>query len=173
MILYEVLRLYTPVGALSRMTKQEVELGNLCLPAGIIVNMPFALVHQDPQLWGEDALEFKPERFAEGIVKATGGNNAFFSFAFTESSKAAQGGLESRCSLKRLLVYTINERLRTLLFCNSSHCATQNAMSNLSIGSAGRSRNLSRQNHGWRLGEKFARNTIGMERNPAFSSSSS
>ncbi|EXB44885.1 Cytochrome P450 734A1 [Morus notabilis] len=75
-IINESTRLYPPVVAFSRHVEEEVRLGNLNLPAkmGLIIsNLP---LHLDPQIWGEDVLEFKPERFSEGVVKATNNNPA-------------------------------------------------------------------------------------------------
>ena len=71
MIFYEVLRLYSPVSQLRREVNKEVKLGNVTLPAGVKVYIPTALIHRDPELWGEDSREFKSERFREGISKAT------------------------------------------------------------------------------------------------------
>ncbi|KAH9611602.1 hypothetical protein KSS87_007785 [Heliosperma pusillum] len=81
MILYEVLRLYPPVLSVSRrIYDQDTMLGNLCVPKGASVSLSIYQVHQDPKLWGDDVKEFKPDRFSEGIIKATKGNLSFFPF---------------------------------------------------------------------------------------------
>ncbi|KAL9273977.1 Cytochrome P450 CYP72A219-like protein [Drosera capensis] len=82
MILHEVLRLYSPVTELQRKTDHDIQLGDLLLPAGIIVSTPIIFPHYNPKFWGEDVKEFNPERFSDGISKATNGNNSFFPFGW-------------------------------------------------------------------------------------------
>nr|QBC36432.1 11-oxo-beta-amyrin 30-oxidase [Glycyrrhiza glabra] len=82
MILYEVLRLYPPGIYLTRALQKDLKLGNLLLPAGVQVSVPILLIHHDEGIWGNDAKEFNPERFAEGIAKATKGQVCYFPFGW-------------------------------------------------------------------------------------------
>nr|CAB3473656.1 unnamed protein product [Digitaria exilis] len=82
MILYEVLRLYPPGNKISRKTYKEVELGGIVYPAGVIVEMSVLMIHHDPDIWGSDVHEFKPDRFSEGICKASKGHAAFLPFGW-------------------------------------------------------------------------------------------
>nr|BAL45202.1 cytochrome P450 monooxygenase [Medicago truncatula] len=82
MILYEVLRLYPPVIYFNRAVQKDLKLGKLLLPTGTNVALPIVLIHHDQDLWGDDAKEFKPERFAEGIAKATKGQVSYFPFGW-------------------------------------------------------------------------------------------
>ncbi|XP_061365543.1 cytochrome P450 72A68-like [Gastrolobium bilobum] len=82
MVLYEVLRLYPPVLAIPRTIQKDMKLGNLALPAGVQFSLPIVLLHHDCELWGDDAKEFNPERFSEGVLKATNGRVSFFPFGW-------------------------------------------------------------------------------------------
>ncbi|PHT43619.1 Cytochrome, partial [Capsicum baccatum] len=80
MILFETLRLFPPLPVFSRANKEEVNLGELHLPAEVLLVIPTILIHYDKEIWGEDAKEFKPERFSEGVSKATKGHVSFIPF---------------------------------------------------------------------------------------------
>ncbi|GLU17749.1 hypothetical protein SLE2022_341050 [Rubroshorea leprosula] len=67
---------------LTRSTQKETKLGNLTLPAGVQLAMPTTLVNHDPEFWGDDAKDFKPERFAEGVSKATKNQVSYFPFGW-------------------------------------------------------------------------------------------
>ncbi|XP_068658474.1 cytochrome P450 CYP72A616-like [Aristolochia californica] len=82
MILYEVLRLYPPLVFLLRSVNKDMKLGGISLPAGMEIVLPTLLVHHDRDLWGKDAEEFNPERFAEGIAKATNNKVSFIPFGW-------------------------------------------------------------------------------------------
>ena len=47
MILYEVLRLYPTIVMLARSVHNKTKIGNLSLPAGVMLCLPTVLVHQD------------------------------------------------------------------------------------------------------------------------------
>ncbi|KAK6161480.1 hypothetical protein DH2020_004861 [Rehmannia glutinosa] len=82
MIVHEVLRLYPPSVEVTRVVEEETALGDLCLPKGVMVMLPVILLHRNPRIWGKDVLEFKPERFAEGVLKAANGHAAFIPFGW-------------------------------------------------------------------------------------------
>ncbi|TYG85872.1 hypothetical protein ES288_A13G089700v1 [Gossypium darwinii] len=101
MIMNETLRLYPPATGTMRKVEREVRLGKLVLPTDLELNIRIMALHHDPDLWGDDVHLFKPERFAEGISKATNYNAAAFfpfglgprscvgmSFAITETKIA-------------------------------------------------------------------------------------
>ena len=78
MIINETLRLYPPVLNITRKVGRRVKLGNVVLPANLTLSISTLALHCDPQTWGEDAHLFKPERFSEGVAKATNNNPGVF-----------------------------------------------------------------------------------------------
>jgi len=64
------------------MIHKPTKVGNALLPPGVQISIPTMFVHIDPKLWGEDALDFNPERFSEGIAKATEGRVSYIPFGW-------------------------------------------------------------------------------------------
>jgi cytochrome P450 len=82
MVLYEVLRLYPPALFINRRTHKQTELGGVTYPPDVMVVVPIMFIHRDPALWGHDAGEFNPRRFAEGVSKACSDPGAFIPFSW-------------------------------------------------------------------------------------------
>ncbi|XP_021760423.1 cytochrome P450 CYP72A219-like [Chenopodium quinoa] len=81
MILNETLRLYTPAYMLLRKVYKDTKLQDVLVPAGTEILLPLCIIHQDINLWGSDAKEFNPERFAQGISTATKGQPIYYPFS--------------------------------------------------------------------------------------------
>ncbi|KAL6187831.1 hypothetical protein ACLB2K_039226 [Fragaria x ananassa] len=81
MIINESLRLYPPLVTVSgRTADREVRVGKLTIDPAANLELlikPLSL-HHDPDFWGQDVHLFKPERFADGVAKATNNNLAGF-----------------------------------------------------------------------------------------------
>ncbi|KAL5805445.1 hypothetical protein ACOSQ4_028178 [Xanthoceras sorbifolium] len=70
MVIQESLRLYAPSVMVAREAFADIKLGDFQLPKGVHVWSFIPELHRDPDNWGPDAGEFKPERFAGGISEA-------------------------------------------------------------------------------------------------------
>ncbi|RDX99550.1 hypothetical protein CR513_17388, partial [Mucuna pruriens] len=81
MVLHEVLRMYPSVTKFMRYTKCATKIGNISVPAGVEICLPLMLLHYDDNYWDKPE-EFNPERFAEGISKASKDQIAFYPFGW-------------------------------------------------------------------------------------------
>lgn len=51
------------------------------MPKDAILTILITTIHRDKEVWGEDAGEFKPERFENGVTRAAKHPNALLSFS--------------------------------------------------------------------------------------------
>ncbi|KAL5569689.1 hypothetical protein UlMin_026264 [Ulmus minor] len=80
MVIQEVLRLYPPAAFVSREALEETQVGNITIPKGVCLWTLIPTLHRDPDIWGPDANEFKPERFTDGIGQACKCPQAYIPF---------------------------------------------------------------------------------------------
>ncbi|QCD77939.1 cytokinin trans-hydroxylase [Vigna unguiculata] len=68
MVINEALRLYPPVTVMSREALEDMKFGELDAPKGLNIWVMVVSLHTNPDIWGDDAYKFKPERFANGTT---------------------------------------------------------------------------------------------------------
>jgi len=61
--LQECLRLFPPVGMTMRLNRYEETFAGYKIPSGTYLVIPVHLMHRHPKYWGDDANDFKPERW--------------------------------------------------------------------------------------------------------------
>ncbi|KAK7269535.1 hypothetical protein RIF29_22266 [Crotalaria pallida] len=81
MVLLEALRLYCPTIELHREALEDMKLGNLSIPKGTCLIIPVTMIQRSKEYWGEDANEFNPLRFINGVGKAAKHPNALLAFS--------------------------------------------------------------------------------------------
>ncbi|KAK4582118.1 hypothetical protein RGQ29_025332 [Quercus rubra] len=82
MVIQESIRLYGPAVVLSREAFADIKLGGFVVPKGVHMWFFVPALHRDPENWGLDALEFKPERFVQGVSKACKYPQAYLPFGY-------------------------------------------------------------------------------------------
>ncbi|XP_039161016.1 cytochrome P450 714C2-like [Eucalyptus grandis] len=80
MVIYETLHLYSPGPFVTRKTSEEMKFGDFVIPRGVNLWLSSSLLHQDPANQGNNAHEFHPEGFANGISSACKNPNLFMPF---------------------------------------------------------------------------------------------
>ncbi|PRQ42641.1 putative cytochrome P450 [Rosa chinensis] len=82
MVIQESLRLYPPATITAKHALADIKLGELDVPGGTNIWIFAHRLHRDPENWGPDANEFKPERFANGVSKSCKYTQAYVPFGF-------------------------------------------------------------------------------------------
>ncbi|XP_077239228.1 cytochrome P450 714C2-like isoform X2 [Tasmannia lanceolata] len=90
MVIQETLRLYPPAMFVEREALQGLKLGQIYIPKGVNIWVPIITLHQDIDIWGADAHEFNPERFARGISSACKTPHAYIPFGVGARTCAGQ-----------------------------------------------------------------------------------
>ncbi|MBA0772354.1 hypothetical protein Gotri_007745 [Gossypium trilobum] len=80
MVILETLRLYPPATFVIRLALEDIDFKGIMIPKDMNIQIPIPALQQSLQLWGPDAHQFNPERFANGIVEACKVPQAYMPF---------------------------------------------------------------------------------------------
>ncbi|XP_020174394.1 cytochrome P450 714C3 [Aegilops tauschii subsp. strangulata] len=105
MVIQETLRLYPPASLIVREALTDFKLGALNIPRGTIVQTAVAMLHLDKDVWGQDAGEFRPDRFTNGAAAACEPSHMYLPFGHGPRICAGQNlaMVELKVVLVRLL----------------------------------------------------------------------
>lgn len=90
MVIHETLRLYPPAVFSIKEASEDIKFKELLIPQDSNIQIPIHILHQLPEIWGVDAAEFKPERFAQGISGACKSVQAYMPFGSGPRTCAGQ-----------------------------------------------------------------------------------
>ena len=103
----EVLRLYPPVGVTLRVAAEDTSLNGSFIPKGTTVILsPFA-INRSVALWGADAEEFRPERWASREDGAAAVESNYGFLTFLAGPRGCIGNVFAKVEFKCLLAVTI------------------------------------------------------------------
>ncbi|KAJ7299641.1 hypothetical protein O6H91_23G010800 [Diphasiastrum complanatum] len=105
MVINEALRLYPVASMLTRCTDRDTKVGRHVVPRGTVLYLLLLVMMHNKQLWGEDANNFNPERFSQGISSASKHPMAFMPFSVGPRSCIGQvfALMEAKVVLCKLL----------------------------------------------------------------------
>ncbi|XP_020599986.1 uncharacterized protein LOC110039303 [Phalaenopsis equestris] len=113
-VVKESLRLHPPAPLLiPHCPSSHCTVGGFSVPAGTTVLINVWGIHRDPNLWGEDAEEFKPERHLKGIKENSdfhlGGNDQFYYMPFGAGRRVCVG----IAMAEKMVIYTLASLLHS------------------------------------------------------------
>ncbi|XP_024517890.1 cytochrome P450 72A15 [Selaginella moellendorffii] len=91
MVLNESLRLYPPAVFNVRTCYKDAKLRHLSFPEGSGVIIPILYLLHDKDIWGDDANEFNPQRFADGISSASKSHHSCAFLPFSQGQRVCLG----------------------------------------------------------------------------------
>lgn len=108
-VLRESLRLYSPSLNLPREAAEDIVIAGVQIPKGTTVTMIPAMIQQNPLVWGQDADEFKPDRWNSLSSDAS---SPYAMTAFSGGPRVCIGRSFAYLEMKAVLV----ELLRNFIF---------------------------------------------------------
>ncbi|XP_027367747.1 cytokinin hydroxylase-like [Abrus precatorius] len=81
-VMNEVLRLYPPSPNVQRQAREDIHVDDITVPNGTNVWIDVVAMHHDPELWGKDANEFRPERFMDDVNGGCNHKMGYLPFGF-------------------------------------------------------------------------------------------
>ncbi|KAL5195213.1 Cytochrome P450 714A2 [Glycine soja] len=81
-VMNEVLRLYPPAPNVQRQAREDIKVDDITVPNGTNLWIDVVAMHHDPEVWGKDANEFKPERFMDDVNGGCNHKMGYLPFGF-------------------------------------------------------------------------------------------
>lgn len=104
----EILRVWAPVSLTLRVAANDSSINGHFIPKGTqVMLVPFA-INQSKELWGDDAREFKPERWlAEGQANKGGADSNYSFMTFLHGPRSCIGQAFSKAEFACLLAAVV------------------------------------------------------------------